>query len=381
MSTEQDNKNNKLKSSKSVVLPSLILHALGDTIGFKNGDWEFNYGDRTTIITLDHVNEFIYEFIDLGGINSIDLSDWNVSDDTIFQIHVGRALLKYKGKLDEDYIINFKVSLVDALEQATKTESEGIHRYTGHTTGLSIQKFRADKDARFEEYDPKAGGNGAAMRNLVIGLCLHEEDRLEELIDVSTITSQLTHNNALGYLGGFTSAFFTSLAVRNVKITEWPYLLLEQLKSDKMVSFIKKTVSQETRDYMDFISFWEKHVENRFDKDHNLLEIKAFTNPMYRIKYYYDQFFAGTGAGQIGDTGYLGMIMAYDAVLDSGGVWEKLILFAILHAGDSDTVGAIAGGMFGAYYGYGDVPERLYEKLEFKDDIIELAAGIEKKYY
>ena len=23
----------------------MILHALGDTIGFKNGDWEFNYHD------------------------------------------------------------------------------------------------------------------------------------------------------------------------------------------------------------------------------------------------------------------------------------------------------------------------------------------------
>jgi ADP-ribosylglycohydrolase len=49
--------------------------------------------------------------------------------------------------------------------------------------------------------------------------------------------------------------------------------------------------------------------------------------------------------------------------------------------GDSDTVGAIAGGLFGAYYGFSDTPHKMYEKLEFKEDIMKVSDSIKKKYF
>ena len=373
--------NKDLIEKKDRVRPSLILHALGDTIGFKNTEWEFNAAEGRTTVTLDHVNEMIYEFINLGGVNSIDLSDWRVSDDTIFQYYVGKSMLKYQNSLDEDFIYKFKYNLAAALDSTEKDRKAGRTRVVGYMTKVSISHFTDTHDARHESYSSEAGGNGCAMRNLIIGLCLHQESQLDELTKFSVITSQLTHNNAFGYLAGFNAAYFASLALRRVDPLKWPYLLLERLKSDEMVSFIKKTVSQETRDYMDYIMFWEKHIDNRFSKDRKLLEIKAFANPMYRIKYYYDQFFVGTGALMIGDSGYLAMIMAYDALIDSGGIWEKLILFGMLHIGDSDTIGAITAGFYGAYYGFGDVPPKMYSTLEMRDKIEKLSDDVIKKYF
>jgi ADP-ribosylarginine hydrolase len=375
---ESDSVDVNVNINRSVVEATMILHALGDTIGFKNGDWEFNYKDVSKIITLDYVNELIYEFIGLGGVNSIDLSDWAVSDDTIFHLNVGLSMLHYRGVVDDKMILRLKADLFNALKMSMA--EDGIVRYIGMNTGYTVDRFTKDHDARSEEYNRKAGGNGCAMRTLVMGLCLHKEADLDQLIDLSIISSQLTHNNALGYLGGFAAAYFTSLAVRRVDIQEWPYLLLEQLKSDKMVGFIKKTVSRETRDYMDYIMYWEKHIDNRF-KDRKLIDIKSFSNPMYRIRYYYDQFFVGTDSFQIGDSGLAAMVMAYDAVLDSGGVWEKLIVYAMLHSGDSDTIGAIAGGLFGAYYGFSDVPQKMYSNIEFGDKIYDVVKKIEKKYF
>jgi ADP-ribosylglycohydrolase len=75
------------------------------------------------------------------------------------------------------------------------------------------------------------------------------------------------------------------------------------------------------------------------------------------------------------------MIMAYDAVLDCDGKWEKLIVYAILHSGDSDTIGAVAGGLYGAVYGMGDVPLHMLEHLERKKEIEKLARDIYKKYW
>lgn len=361
------------------ILACIMLHALGDTIGFKNGEWEFNYIDDM-VLTLDFVNEMIYEFINLGGVNSINLDTWKVSDDTIFHLYVGNAMLKYKGIIDDNFIFKFKEELIKGKDETIGDQT--IERFIGITTKTKIEEFTQDHDARNDEYNKNGGGNGCAMRNLVIGLCLHKEEQLDELIDISIISSQLTHNNAIGYLGGFASALFTSYAIRKIDIQKWPFMLLEQLKSDKVSSFVKKPISLESRDYIDYLSYWERHIENRFNlKDKTLIDANVFRNPMFRLKYYYDQFFVESVSNMIGDSGILAVIMAYDAVLDSEGVWEKLIMYGMLHPGDSDTVGAIAAGIFGAYYGFSDVPKKMYKNIEYKKEINSLASKIEEKYF
>jgi len=50
----------------------------------------------------------------------------------------------------------------------------------------------------------------------------------------------------------------------------------------------------------------------------------------------------------------------------------------MLHGGDSDTVGAIAGGFYGAVYGMGDVSENLLKYLEMKKELIEISEKIHK---
>jgi ADP-ribosylglycohydrolase len=78
-----------------------------------------------------------------------------------------------------------------------------------------------------------------------------------------------------------------------------------------------------------------------------------------------------------GGNGPTSVIMAYDGLADCDGNWEKLMYYTMLHGGDSDTVGAIAGGFYGILYGYGNVPMRLLENIEMKDKLIDIA----KKLY
>jgi len=73
--------------------------------------------------------------------------------------------------------------------------------------------------------------------------------------------------------------------------------------------------------------------------------------------------------------------MAYDSLLDSDGKWEKLVIYAGLHLGDSDTVCAIAGFLFGLVYGMADVPKNNLAYLEYYDELIDLAKLIFQKYY
>ena len=368
----------------------MILHALGDTIGFKNGDWEFNY--NTNIKDFDYVNELIYEFIELGGVNGIDLKNWKVSDDTFLHIATADTLLYYNEKfgLDDMLIDYYKSSLEEAAtrmqeeKDGTYLDANGkkVHffRYIGYTTISSIDTFTDEYDARFAPYDETGGGNGAAMRTLAIGMCFYGEENRDILIKFSVITSQITHNNAFGYLAGFNAALFIALALENVPIKEWPYILIKYLKSNELKSFLSLDNLDQIYDHGQYIRYWQKFIDTKFDKNGEPLKIRANSNPVHRIRYYYNNFFKDDISKQIGASGYLCMIMAYDALLDCNGNWEKLIVYAILHIGDSDTIGAVAGGLYGAVYGFGDVPENMTKYIERKDELEKLASKLFKKY-
>lgn len=390
-------------SRKTRFQASMLLHALGDTIGFKNGDWEFNYHERDKLETLDYVNELIYEFIALGGVNGVDLSTWKVSDDTFLHIAIAKAMLKYKDPLSDtsdkktksddrffDLLHEMKLNMWDEAkrmwdEAAGKyIDEHGVtvkfNRYIGYTTSVNIDKFTDTGDARTEPYDDYSGGNGAAMRTLVIGLCLSKEEDRDVLIDLSVLSSQLTHNNSIGYLAGFTSALFTALAMEKVDIKTWPYILIEYLRSDKLKKFLSLKNLDQIYDHSTYIKYWQKYIDTKFDIDKQPIRSRANTNPMHRIRYYHDNFHRDSLSGQIGDSGFLCMIMAYDSLLDCDGCWEKLLVYAMLHSGDSDTIGAVAGGLYGAVYGFGDVPDNMLKYIERKDEIIDITDKLYKKF-
>lgn len=356
-----------------------LLHALGDTIGFKNATWEFNYKNDDEDETLDVVSEFIYEFIDLGGVNGIDLKDWIISDDTLYHMAIGKSMLNYNGKVDDEFILNVKNNLIEMHNRMDIEEkTSGIFRFPGKTTSKYIQKFTETQDARHYKYDPMTGGNGAALRSLCIGIALYKEEQIDELIDVSIQTGKMTHNSPTGFLAGFTIAYFISLAMRNINIIKWPFMMLELLESDKIKKYINMTNNGEMFDYVEYIRYWRRYIDTRFVNE-KPVKLRSTSNMMFRVRYYFDNFVRDTKATIIGGSGYCAVIMAYDAVLDCDGKWEKLIFYAILHPGDSDTTGAIAGGMYGALYGYGDVPKNMMCCIEEKDTIIDIANKMYQK--
>ena len=133
-------------------------------------------------------------------------------------------------------------------------------------------------------------------------------------------------------------------------------------------------------------------MELRF-KDGKLLRTASHRNLIFRTKFFYD-FSVNYDVindvednsndnpsimSIIGSSGVTSMLMVYDALVDAEDSWEKLIYYAMLHVGDSDTIGAIAGGLFGALYGYELVPPRMINAIEYKEKIYELSKKLYEK--
>lgn len=53
--------------------------------------------------------------------------------------------------------------------------------------------------------------------------------------------------------------------------------------------------------------------------------------------------------------------------------FEKAMIAAVNHSGDSDSTGAVTGNILGAYLGINAIPEKFLENLELKDTILEVA--------
>jgi len=373
MADRKDKQNDK----EEKYIATLILHALGDTIGFKNGEWEFNYDMR--VVPLNLTLELLYEFISLGGINAINLDGWNVSDDTIMSMAIADGLIENYKNFNNLYDI-FKKNYLIAYKEMDEALELKKNRHPGLTTIKSLDKLSKNKDWRKFTYDPLSGGAGASMRTAPIGLAFYGINNRDKLIEVAIESSKMTHNSAIGYLGGLTTALYTAFAIEEIDITKWPYLMLELVDSERVRKYCNNNNDDEKRDYDEYIKYWKRYLETRF-VNNEPVKTRAHTNLIFRIKYQYDNFVKDSKySTMVGESGYSSTIMAYDSLIDAGNVWEKLVIYSMIHIGDSDTVGCIAGAWYGALYGFGDVPKNNLKYLEYKDRLTNIAKELFKKF-
>ena len=79
------------------------------------------------------------------------------------------------------------------------------------------------------------------------------------------------------------------------------------------------------------------------------------------------------GQGWVGDEA---LAIAIYCALKYSNDFDKALIAAVNHSGDSDSTGAITGNILGAYLGLSGIPKKYIDNLELVDVLTELAEDL-----
>ena len=284
---------------KDKVVAALIGFAIGDALGVPV---EYVSRDELKTNPVKTMNGF--------GTHNQPAGTW--SDDTSLTI----ALIKGLGEngCDLDSIAD---KMVDWLYYGRYTANGKVFD-VGNTTRKAIKAIKKGKTpVRAGGKGKFDNGNGSLMRILPLAFFLQNENDFEKRKAVIYNVSSLTH----GHIISKAACHF---------LVEW---LIEELKSCNVALAYESVCSIFKRYYK------EKGIREKFSR---IFSGEIFYLPISKIK----------------STGYV--VDTLEAVIwcifhtDS---YKDAVLSAVNLGGDTDTVGAITGGVAGMVYGYNSIPK------------------------
>lgn len=323
----------------------LIGGAAGDALGYAV---EFSF------------EEFIWQKFGREGITEYELQSGlaRVSDDTQMTLFTANGLLLAMAKPGTKAI----AGIAQAYREWYKTQYEDFDTCNRKFTScwlLNVEElfaWRAPGNTCLSAIaagcvgtidDPvnESKGCGGVMRVAPVGLfCGRSEEDILTADMLAAEAAALTHGHEMGYIPAAMLAHIVWLVSRSDEIT------LKEAVEDSM-SAMEALFPQAVYlpDYLELIGKAVTLAESDVD---DLTAIHQL------------------GAGWVGDEA---LAIAIYCALKYEHDFDKAIIAAVNHSGDSDSTGAIAGNILGAYLGLSAIPEKYTKNLELLDVITEIA--------
>lgn len=274
------------------------------------------------------------------GFGSHDVPKGTWSDDTSMTLYTLNSIAQ-KGKIDlEDNILEFSKWAEDGY-----MTPHGEMFDIGRTTLTSLRNYWNCKNVYNcggkSEYD---NGNGSLMRIIPVSLFNHlknlsQKESIQNIHEVSALTH--AHERSLIACG----------------IYDFTMQELIKFPDKSTVNIALKKAEKYYKDYKEI-----KHYKRIFDE-----------------KFMYSDVSLIKSSGYVVDT----LEAAIWCLLNTDG-YKECVLKAINLGDDTDTIGAVAGGLAGILYGYDSIPKKWISTL-VKSDMIyklckEFVEGLVDKY-
>lgn len=222
-------------------------------------------------------------------------------------------------------------------------------RAPGNTCMSVLSK---EKEGSVDNRINNSKGCGGVMRVAPVGLHfgrknIYRPDTPHEIMEIGAETAALTHGHPLGYIPAAALSYLIALLAHN----DMP--LEEAVDEMKYATSCEYGNDGEQGSYDDFRDLLDKACF--LAQDTNINDIDAIRE---------------LGEGWVAEEA---LAIAIFCSLRYSNDFEKGIITAVNHDGDSDSTGSITGNILGAYLGLSHIPDHFIEKLELKDVILEVA--------
>lgn len=310
-------------------------------------------------------DEQIFEKYGKNGITEYSLVDGaaQISDDTQMTLFTANGLLAGAARgAKGGYLSYISAAYKDWLltQGAEQFGREAQHicwlnnvdelnhsREPGRTC---IQAIMQGCGGKIENPINNSKGCGGVMRVAPIGLYFGDE-KIREADMTGAEAAALTHGHELGYLPAAALVHIICLVSHNDNIS-----LLDAVNDS--VAAVKKMFAS-AEHLSEFVEIMEKAVSLSGEDMEDIDAVRKIGR---------------------GWTAEETLAMAVYCALKYEKDFDKAMLAAVNHSGDSDSVGAVTGNILGAYLGMSAIPQKYIDNLEAKDVILEIADDLYDDY-
>jgi ADP-ribosyl-[dinitrogen reductase] hydrolase len=214
----------------------------------------------------------------------------------------------------------------------------------GNSTRWSINRLKNGADPlKSGDTDEQSNGNGSLMRILPLAYFL-ENEVLTKRFKIVHEVSSITHSHPRAQIA---CGIYVTLAINLLKGNN-PRTACENMKKTILQHYSEEPYSKELQHYsrilMDDIA--------QFDED----KIRS--------------------GGYVVET-----LEASIWCFLNHRSYKDTLLTAVNLGDDTDTTGAVAGGLAGIYYGFNDIPKEWVDQIAKREEIISLADRLKKRLY
>ena len=190
--------------------------------------------------------------------------------------------------------------------------------------------------------------NGGVMRIAPVGLYFGDSRMAPLAVDLmGADVAALTHGHEMGYIPAAMLVHIIRLVSHSNEIT------LKEAVLDSKIAM--EMLFPESKELPGFLKLIDKAVEL---SESDLADLDAIHQ---------------LGQGWLGNEA---LAIAVYCALKHSNDFDKALIAAVNHSGDSDSTGAITGNILGAYLGLSGIPKKYIDNLELVDVLTELAEDL-----
>ena len=303
--------------NKDIVINGIMGFIIGDALGvpleFKKRDL-FKNNKVTDMISSDRV-----------GAKGI----W--SDDSSMVIATMKSIIDNKGKINYESIMDNFILWVSNKDFIATDKAFGI----GRATFLALGNYYNKRYEKITDCGMKGfnyNGNGSLMRILPIAYyCYYKKLNDDEIYNLVKDISSFTHSHEISILGCFI----------------YVLLVIELLSGEEKENAYSNIKKYNYRKYfsLENIKYYDRLLNNDISK----LNVDSISS-----------------MGFIVDT-----LEAVIWCFINNNSYDKCVIEAINLGNDSDTIGALVGGLSGIYYG--NLPSKWLDSIVKKDYLLKLS--------